>query len=417
MAQLTKLSGTYGRMWCFRGPPVFLGTPGQFVCPLCRQTLPSHQALAAHTHRKHSVVNSLTLYTAGTVCLWCNVDHHSTDRLKYHLRQSQVCLHGLRVTVGPCYTYGTGTKRTGARGHRGLPAVRLHGPLNATPIQRQAAAEGRTASAQELSDELHQVAGVRNPYLWHQREDVISSADHPHPTPTAEAPFVLPPRLQTAAATGSGLCFWKFVDASDAGARARPSPFWAGLSRGPVCWGLPRAWHRWWDLWLAADDVTNPWDVRARRVQAPLRPGKSCSIAEHCPSLRHLAANTVAFRRVCQQASSDGMIWMYGVPSTAGRTLLRRLLPHAHFRVLHLSDGVVFTAASSQIVAQVGIATLLSATNAGSTDTTCTGLALQPSLCTGLGRRTPFHKVVRFRSLLFALFPVCSQRADFSGYA
>ena len=104
-----------------------IGTPGHFSCPLCHQVHPSRHALAAHIHRKHSVVNSLTQFTAGTTCLWCQVEHHSTDRLKYHLRRSPSCVHGLRVTVGRSYIYGSGSKRRGVQQHRGLPPFSCRG--------------------------------------------------------------------------------------------------------------------------------------------------------------------------------------------------------------------------------------------------------------------------------------------------
>ena len=143
-----------------------LGTREPQLCSLCGVTLPSRHALAAHIHRKHSVVNCLTQFTLGTVCLWCNVDHHSTDRLKYHLGRSLSCMHGLRVVVGPAYVYGSDTKRKGARGHRGLPPIRLAGPVNATPAQRLAAAEGRPYSEDELRRERLCALGVEDVYAW-----------------------------------------------------------------------------------------------------------------------------------------------------------------------------------------------------------------------------------------------------------
>ena len=128
----------------------FIGVAVPRTCCLCSSVLPSAQALAAHIHRKHSVVNCLTQFTCGTVCLWCNVEHHSTDRLKYHLRHASQCLHGLRIVVGSAYIYGSGTKRKGRRGHVGLPPVRVAGPINATPAQRRAALEGRICTEHEL---------------------------------------------------------------------------------------------------------------------------------------------------------------------------------------------------------------------------------------------------------------------------
>ena len=91
---------------------------------------------------------------------------HSTDRLKYHLRTTPHCLHGLRVTVGEAYVYGSGTKRTGRRGHVGLPPVRMIGPQNATPAQRKASLEGRECTAQELRDELYAAAAVYDVHAW-----------------------------------------------------------------------------------------------------------------------------------------------------------------------------------------------------------------------------------------------------------
>ena len=143
-----------------------LGDPGEFRCHMCSACLPSGHALAAHIHRKHSVVNCLTRYTNGTVCLWCHVDMHSTDRLKYHLRTTPSCLHGLRVTVGEAYVYGSGTKRSGRRGHVGLPPTRMIGPLNATPAQRVAALQNRACTQQELTQELFAAAAVHDVYQW-----------------------------------------------------------------------------------------------------------------------------------------------------------------------------------------------------------------------------------------------------------
>ena len=164
------------------------------VCHVCGVTLPSKHALSAHIHRKHSVVSSYTRLTHGTVCLWCHTEQHSTDRLKYHLRTSTGCLHGLRVTVGEVYEYGTGTKRTGRRRHVGLPAIRLPGPVNATPAQRAAAAAGRPCTEDDLSRELLQATGTACVHEW--------STGGPTRDPSQTAPpaenAALPP-LQTVA--------------------------------------------------------------------------------------------------------------------------------------------------------------------------------------------------------------------------
>ena len=137
-----------------------IGAVQAIRCHICQEVFPSRHAVAAHIHRKHSAVSCYTKLTNGTVCLWCHTEMHSTDRLKYHLRTTPACLHGLRVSVGEVYAYGTGTKRTGQRQHRGLPALRLPGPINATPAQRKAAAEGRPCTPEELVEELRSRLGV-----------------------------------------------------------------------------------------------------------------------------------------------------------------------------------------------------------------------------------------------------------------
>ncbi|CAE7208415.1 unnamed protein product, partial [Symbiodinium microadriaticum] len=103
-----------------------IGSMQRCVCALCGAALPSHQAWAAHVHCKHSLVNHLTRYTAGTVCLWCHTEHHSTDRLKYHLKVSPACVHGLRVTTGEVYERGTGTKRQRPKLPLRVPARLTH---------------------------------------------------------------------------------------------------------------------------------------------------------------------------------------------------------------------------------------------------------------------------------------------------
>ena len=355
-----------------------IGHQGHFPCPLCQHILPSLHALAAHTHRKHSVVNSLTLFTAGTVCLWCHVDQHSTDRLKYHLRRNPMCVHGLRVVVGRSYTYGSGSKRRGVQGHRGLPPVRLPGPQNATPAQRRAALLGRPATPAELSEELRSATGVEDVYSWPDHPSVPSAevetlADSALPTPPSPMPTA------RAAPTVSSLHFWWLADAFEVGADSLPSPFWSGLATRVACWGLPSSWHRWWRLWLAADIAANPWDYRQRAVLRPLRPSAQRNMEQHSLFLKRLGANTVAFRQVCLQVSHGGLLWLPGVPSSAGIQLLRRLLPQAHFQTAHSSAGSLFVAAHSSGFAAAALPALLSFSSSGRFSR-CTGRILQPPL-------------------------------------
>ncbi|CAE7721086.1 unnamed protein product [Symbiodinium microadriaticum] len=357
-----------------------LGAPGCFLCALCSQTFPSRHALAAHIHRRHSVVNSLTLYTAGTICLWCHVDHHSTDRLKYHLKHSHRCMHGLRVTVGQAYTYGSGTKRKGAQGHRGLPPTPLPGPVNATPAQRLAALESREATSHELQAELFRATGVTDVYAWPanpptevlsdtHHDDVVTGLAYAASTVPVEPPERFACRL--------------LVDAFAESSGAFPSPFWPGLANETVCWGLPSGWHRWWRLWLSADTVTDPWSFLARAAQRPLRPAPGSGMAHHSTFLQKLCANTIAFRQICLQVQHKGLLWIHGVPSTAGLALLRRVLPRASFRTVQSDAGVIFVAAHSQDFVSKALASLISVSMREPRAPPCTvsgGLFLQPPL-------------------------------------
>ena len=240
-----------------------LGTPGVFRCHICSAYLPSRHALAAHIHRKHSVVNCLTKFTNGTVCLWCHVDMHSTDRLKYHLRTTPMCLHGLRVTVGEAYVYGTGTKRTGRRGHVGLPPTRMVGPRNATPAQRLAALEHRECSDQELRDELYAATAVYDVYAWPGVPGDANHADAVDSDP--KPPTVADNRPQDGGEGACGgsddphsmsLAYYTVVSHTQAIAADRDglnivSPWWPGLSQLNIAWRLPQVWHAYWRLWAA----------------------------------------------------------------------------------------------------------------------------------------------------------------------
>ena len=354
-----------------------IGAPGVYTCPLCHQNFPSHQSLAAHTHRRHSVVNSLTLFTAGTTCLWCHTEHYSTDRLKYHLSRSPLCLHGLRVQVGHSYTYGSGTKRSGARGHRGLAPLRLPGPVNATPAQRHAASEGRLATTQELRQELLQATGVTDVYQWPEVAFTSPAHDNPSPLPAGSQPPPRPFVHPDLASSPLTYHFRRFSDAFAEGTADLPSPLWKGLARVPTCFGLPKAWHRWWPLWLAADSLPNPWSSQARRAQAPLRAGIGRTADQHCKFLLSLTAITVTFRQVCLLIQGSNALWMPGVPSSAGQALLRRMLPQASFHVVQTPIGRIFVVAASPIAAALSSSALLSEISASMSFSF--GRALQPS--------------------------------------
>ena len=263
-----------------------IGAVQAIRCHICQEVFPSRHAVAAHIHRKHSVVSCYTKLTNGTVCLWCHTEMHSTDRLKYHLRTTPACLHGLRVSVGEVYAYGTGTKRTGQRQHRGLPALRLPGPINATPAQRKAAAEGRPCTPEELVEELRSRLGVSSANEW---------PTGPAREADVQAPGVLTPLSQggerlndgavSPALTGEAvrpphsspapLRWYRLVTASQADSADEQghfclSPLWAQLVGTPGIWCLPVEWHRLWPLWHAMQ-ADAPWDASHKRAFGILR--------------------------------------------------------------------------------------------------------------------------------------------------
>ena len=352
-----------------------IGVAGHYSCTLCAAVLPSQQALAAHTHRKHSVVNVLTRFTCGTVCIWCHTEHFSTDRLKYHLRRSSECLHGLRVTVGECYSYGTGSRRTGLRGHRGFPPIRLPGPINATPAQRAASLRGRQATPEELSQELFHVTGSRLASQWPSAEPPPSL--DVRPSPSVVCCSREPSQADPTTSRPSWRCF-----CDDLGTHCHlPSPFWPGLARCVVFWGLPAAWHRYWTLWSAAEHFDKPFDFRARHAQRPIRAAADAQVTNSgCQVLVMLAAATVTFKHICSLVVHSGMLWIPGVPCASGLSLLRRLLPDAVFHVFPTAHGRIFVAAHRDCAVSSWRASLPAVVDAAVSPVLSDGLFLQPSL-------------------------------------
>ena len=354
-----------------------LGEAQARQCPLCHCSCPSKHALAAHMHRKHSVVNVLTRYTSGTVCLWCHTEHHSTDRLKYHLSRRPHCLHGLRVTVGQVYEYCSGTKRTGARQHRGMPPLRLIGPLNATGAQRAAATQGRPCTDQELSDELFRVAGTRDVFSWPEYMPPPGHVAFPPSPATPLAPDVQRTPPAPAPDIASPARWFTLLDYSEVQGSDwhTPSPLWTGLLSRPFVCQFPSSWHRYWNLWMAMHH-SFPWSPEAFRAAGPLRravvspalPGASeCSPP---PALLDFLAATVAFRSVCEALLARGSAWISGVPSRPGVSLLRSLLPHAAFHVLPVGSGRLFVvehASSSSPVWRSELRSLFTSSSAAAT--------------------------------------------------
>ena len=369
-----------------------LGPAETHQCPLCQVVMPSKHALAAHCHRKHTVVNHLTKYTNGTVCLWCHCEHFTTDRLKYHLRTQRACMRGLRVLVGESYIYGTGTKRTGARPHRGLPAQRLPGPLNATPVQRAAALEGRDPTEAELRQELQSTVGVADEYHWPPLERVGSIAStYPLCTARADAGLpnaCLPPCALSPRAGGvsvsRGVVWRRFADWTHASVRSLPTPLWSGLATETLCLGLPQQWHRFWQLWHAAADASAPWAWHHRPAQRLLRVCQDLAQSgtpSRCatPSTEDLLAATVTFRYACQLVLRQGLFWIPGVPSAIGLKLIRGLLPEAAFHILPTAAGRIFVAAHSGFPAQRWSRVLCSAFESVSAAPHLLGGFMQPS--------------------------------------
>ncbi|CAE7558547.1 unnamed protein product [Symbiodinium sp. CCMP2592] len=357
-----------------------LGAPQSHSCPVCRGVFPSLHAVRAHMHRKHGVLSDVTAYMAGSVCLWCMRDFQSSDRLKHHLQTQRSCLHGLRVTVGPVYQYGSGTKRSGRASHRGVPPQRICGPCNATPAQRRAADLGVPADDAALQAEWDAVQ--RSPAL----SDLVPGNLHrPSPLSPSDDVFGAQQACHISAARGSSPTSlasqhsrsatvdvaspvqhplqWFSVVEGAAGCDdwALPSPWWPGLLGLGGVFQLPSSWHRLWPMWSALE-FFEPWEHRAIRRFGVLRSASSCGLGATATladatagkwSLLELAAATVSFRMICKAVLRSGALWLWGRPSNSGLALLRRLLPAAFFLDFLSPRGRVFLVASSASLASL----------------------------------------------------------------
>ena len=248
-------------------------------------------------------------------------------------------MHGLRVVVGAVYVYGTGTKRSGTRLHRGLPPLRLVGPLNASPAQRLAAAQGRECSPEELQRELLLATGSADVYRWPDSPHATASGPSGMSVPPSPVPGSVAPWAAEAPSPTAGRWF-SLIDQSDVASHdcRTPSPLWSGLLSGDFTCQFPASWHRYWKLWHSMH-FHAAWSFQAFRDAALLRrisvatPGRS-GAACHPPSgLLDFLAATVAFRTVCHALLSRGVAWLVGVPSRFGLLLLRSLLPGAAFHI------------------------------------------------------------------------------------
>ncbi|CAE7323784.1 unnamed protein product [Symbiodinium sp. CCMP2592] len=349
-----------------------LGVPQSYRCPVCQDIFPSLHAVRAHLHRRHGVLSDVTAYMAGSVCLWCMRDFHSSDRLKYHLQTQRPCLHGLRVTVGPVYQYGSGTKRKGRAAHRGVPPLRLCGPCNATPAQRRAAELTVPVAEADLQAEWDAVQ--HSPALSDLVPGNLQRASAPETPAVASsvAPVSLvanPVLSVTAVCPGepsgcppepSPPAWFSLVDGTASCVDwALPSPWWPGLLVRGGIFHLPSSWHRLWPLWSTLESLA-PLEHRAIRHFGVLRSASSGGLEAPVSlvdatanrwSLLGLAAATVSFRMVCKAVHRHGALWLSGRPSRQGLSLLRQLLPAAVFLDFRSPAGPFFLAASSASLA------------------------------------------------------------------
>ena len=194
------------------------------------------------------------------------------------------CEHGLRVVVGPCYEYGTGSKRKGPQRHPRRPPCRVYGPVNASPAQRVAAGQGRPCTQDELDAELNRVAPGPAFASEVSVRAVVPQVEVPGPDP--------PPTPEGSLSTihapdqwGSPLPLlpsFSFLESASQDDLRVPPMRW-GTQPFPAVWQLPTAWQDCWRLW-AALHFSHKW---------------SRSVWRHCRRSTGGARYTAAGRRIC----------------------------------------------------------------------------------------------------------------------
>ncbi|CAE6956504.1 unnamed protein product [Symbiodinium sp. CCMP2592] len=275
-----KRMGRYGsclmafqRVWRTRATHTStgtIGTPQPVSCPECGWTGRSQQALAAHRHRKQGILARATALCDGTTCSWCLRDFHSSDRLKYHISTTPACRLSLEISVGPHHTYGSGSKRRGPQQHRRLPPLRISGPINATPAEREAATNGQPWAPDALQQEWDKLLsqslgeGPAGP-----------PSDQVCPQPTMPAPVAAPSTTPAPVL----LAFTLAVDSS------LPSPWWPGLCRRPACWRFPPVWNQLAAFWhiLATSEWAGPRLLSQFRTATRLL-DNGADVPAFCPS-------------------------------------------------------------------------------------------------------------------------------------
>ncbi|CAE7241055.1 unnamed protein product, partial [Symbiodinium microadriaticum] len=335
-------------MWCsFRTgkTKAVIGAALPQTCQLCQAVLPSQHALAAHLHRMHGQVALSTQYTCGTSCLWCLSEFHNSARLRYHLQHSASCEHGLRCVVGPVYTYGSGTKRSGKKGHLRAPILRIAGPINATPAQRQASLEGRACSLAELAEELQRLAPGPG-FASSARSTTVV----PRPTPSTSASHVEPPSepaptpasaLPSSVTWSSVACSWSWGAFSEFACPDDvlvPSLRW-DAPQPPRVWAIPVEWYRCLRSFIQISR-NEPWSPATWRVTAFLRKEAAPSSLD-APADTTFAVATqvrqlfmrrlVTLRWLLSGLGSEHALWFRAPLAPAWHAFLLRKCPGAVF--------------------------------------------------------------------------------------
>ncbi|CAE7209820.1 unnamed protein product, partial [Symbiodinium sp. KB8] len=308
-------------MWCsFRAgrPKAVIGAALPQTCQLCQAVLPSQHALAAHLHRMHGQVALSTQYTCGTSCLWCLLEFHNSARLRYHLQHSSPCEHGLRCVVGPVYVYGSGTKRSGKKGHLRAPIFRIAGPINATPAQRRASLDGRVCSQAELDEELQRLAPGPGFATSARSATVVPrpnplSAEPPNATASPPGPVLLTGNTSSPSEhSWSWGAFSEFA-CSDDGLVA--SLRWDAPQPARV-WAVPLEWYRCLRAFIQLS-LNEPWSPATWRAVAFLRreaaprslDAKSSTFADATQIRQLFLRRLVTFRWLLSGLGSEHALW------------------------------------------------------------------------------------------------------------
>ena len=148
-----------------------------FACPECGEFYSDQAALASHRHLKHGKRSAHALYCSGTVCPVCLYECFSTERLMWHMKQSNArrpCLQWAQANLLPEEQVHRVPLPMHLRGHKRLRGHTVAGPRLPTLAERVASdALGRYTSLpfQPQSDEQLDQA---------QQEEIPSQAASGH---------------------------------------------------------------------------------------------------------------------------------------------------------------------------------------------------------------------------------------------